>query len=118
MEINVTLKEVSRTRNYRNYKLFYNNEEYYLTVYFGEEFHNKIWECDKEIPEDIAPFVTKVLTRELSEFQARVSEITDIFEDYVIEAKEKGRLPEEYKLSNEELMEIKSHVIDIIYNYK
>lgn len=70
MIINLTLKEESRTKNQRSYKLIYNDEVYFLTVYSGKEFRNKIWECEKEIPEDIAPFITKVLKKELSESDA------------------------------------------------
>lgn len=70
MIVNLTLEEESRTKNHRSYKLVYNDEIYFLTVYSGKEFRNKIWECEKEIPEDIAPFITKVLKKELSESDA------------------------------------------------
>lgn len=118
MVVMVALKEVSRTRNYRNYSLVYNGEPYRLSVYFGEKPCDKLWECDKEIPEDIIGFATNIITKELSEFQARVGEITDIFEDWVIEAKQKGILPDDYELTDEDMTEIKKHVIDMIYNYK
>ena len=36
MIVMVTLKEVSRIRNYRNYALVYNGDTYRLSVYFGE----------------------------------------------------------------------------------
>lgn len=48
MIVMVTLKEVSRTRNYRNYALVYNGDTYRLSVYFGEKSHDKLWECDKK----------------------------------------------------------------------
>lgn len=48
MIVMVTLKEVSRIRNYRNYALVYNGDTYRLSVYFGEKSHDKLWECDKK----------------------------------------------------------------------
>ena len=50
MIVNLTLEEESRAKNHRSYKLVYNDEMYFLTVYSGKEFRNKIWECEKEIP--------------------------------------------------------------------
>lgn len=70
MIVNLTLEEESRAKNQRSYRLVYNDEVYFLTVHFGKAFRNKIWECEKEIPEDIAPFITKVLKKELSESDA------------------------------------------------
>ena len=68
MIVMVTLKEVSRTRNYRNYALVYNGDTYRLSVYFGEKSHDKLWECDKKNPEDVVSFVKNILTKELTEF--------------------------------------------------
>lgn len=118
MIVMVTLKEVSRTRNYRNYALVYNGDTYRLSVYFGEKSHDKLWECDKKIPEDVVSFVKNILTKELTEFQERVGEIVDVFEDWIMEARRKGTFPPDYELTENDIMEIKKHVIDMIYNYK
>ena len=118
MIVMVTLKEVSRTRNYRNYALVYNGDTYRLSVYFGEKSHDKLWECDKKIPEDVVSFVKNIITKELTEFQARVGEIVDVFEDWIMEARRKGTFPPDYELTENDIMEIKKHVIDMIYNYK
>ena len=118
LRVEVSLVEISRTRDHRNYKFVYNGEPYRLTVYFGEKFCNKLWECEKEIPEEVAPFVTKVLGKEVSEFKARVSEITDVFEDWILEAKQKKRIPEDFELNEDDVKELEKNVIDMIYNYK
>lgn len=118
LNINVSLVEISRTRNFRNYKLVYNGEVYILTVNFGEKIHNKLWECEKGVPEDIAPFVTRVLAKEVSEFRARIGEIMDVFEDWIIESKNKKKIPEDFTLDKEDLVEMEKHIADMIYNYK
>ena len=118
LRVEVSLVEISRTRNYRTYELIYNGEPYRLLVYFGEKFCNKLWECEKEIPEEVAPFVTRILTKEVSEFKARVGEITDVFEDWILEARQKKRIPEDLELNENDMKELEKHVIDMIYNYK
>ena len=54
----------------------------------------------------------------MTEFQARVGEIVDVFEDWIMEARRKGTFPPDYELTENDIMEIKKHVIDMIYNYK
>lgn len=72
----------------------------------------------KKIPEDVVSFVKNIITKESTEFQARVGEIVDVFEDWIMEARRKGTFPPDYELTENDIMEIKKHVIDMIYNYK
>ena len=117
LKIEMSLVEISRTRNFRNYEFIYNGKSYRLSVYFGEKFCNKLWECDEEIPEEVSPFVSRVLSNELYEFKSRVGEITDIFEDWILNAKREKRIPENLELNEDDMKELQKHVIDMIYDY-
>ena len=112
LRMEVSLVEISRTRSFRNYKFVYNGEPYRLSVYFGEKFCNKLWECEKEIPEEVAPFVTNVITKELSEFRARVGEITDVFEDWICEAKRIGRISSDFELNEDDMNWLKKNLVN------
>lgn len=72
----------------------------------------------KKFQKMFVSFVKNILTKELTEFQARVGEIVDVFEDWIMEARRKGTFPPDYELTENGIMEIKKHVIDMIYNYK
>ena len=118
LAVEVSLIEISRTRNFRNYKLVYNGESYRLSVYFGEKFCNKLWECEKDIPEEIAPFITNILSKEVSEFRARVGEITDVIEDWIYETKTNGRIPNNFEVNENDMQYLKRNIIDMIYEYE
>lgn len=46
------------------YEMTYNKEKYSLRVLHDGKFHNKIYECDKEIPEELTFFVDTIINRE------------------------------------------------------
>lgn len=47
------------------YWLLYNQESFEITTYNDGEFHNKLYECNKEIPEELEWFVDIVIRKEL-----------------------------------------------------
>ena len=46
--------------------LIYNQESYIINTYNDGKFHNKWYECEKEIPEELDWFVDTVIIRELN----------------------------------------------------
>ena len=64
LNICLSLQEWNRSETKITYKMNYNNEEYFLIVYFDGKFHNRIYECDKPVPEELEWFLDKVLSRE------------------------------------------------------
>lgn len=49
-----------------------------------------------------------IITKELTEFQARVGEIVDVFEDWIMEARRKGTFPPDYELTEMILWKLKN----------
>lgn len=47
------------------YWLLYNHESFLIKTYNDGKFHNKLYECEKEIPEELEWFVDTVIRREL-----------------------------------------------------
>lgn len=47
------------------YWLIYNQESFVIKIYNDGNFHNKLYECEKEIPEELEWFVDIVIKREL-----------------------------------------------------
>ena len=47
------------------YWLIYNQESFVIKTYSDGKFHNKLYECEKEIPEELEWFVDTVIRREL-----------------------------------------------------
>ena len=43
----------------------YNHESFLIKTYNDGKFHNKLYECEKEIPEELEWFVDTVIRREL-----------------------------------------------------
>lgn len=56
-------KEVSRDEKKITYVLGYNEEEYLLIVPCDGKFHNKLYECEKEIPKELERFVEEMIRR-------------------------------------------------------
>lgn len=48
------------------YELKYNRDSYLIFVPHNGEFHNKMWECEKEIPEELERFLDFVIGKELN----------------------------------------------------
>lgn len=64
LDICLRLQEWNRSETKITYQMNYNNEEYFLIVYCDGKFHNRIYECDKPVPEELEWFLDKVLSRE------------------------------------------------------
>ena len=47
------------------YWLLYNHESFLIKTYNDGKFHNKLYECEKEIPEELEWFIDTVIRREL-----------------------------------------------------
>ena len=47
------------------YWLIYNQESFVIKTYNDVKFHNKLYECEKEIPEELEWFVDKIIRREI-----------------------------------------------------
>lgn len=52
-----------KVRN-NQYWLVYNQELFKITIYDDGKFHNKLYECEKEIPEELVYFVEMMLKKE------------------------------------------------------
>ena len=50
----------------KEFWLIYNQESYIINTYNDGKFHNKLYECEKEIPEELDWFVDTVIIRELN----------------------------------------------------
>ena len=48
------------------YWLIYNQESYIINTYNDGKFHNNLYKCEKEIPEELEWFVDKIITRKLN----------------------------------------------------
>jgi hypothetical protein len=48
------------------FELLYKKKSYLIFVPNDGEFHNKLWECEEEIPEELVFFVDTVIRRELN----------------------------------------------------
>ena len=48
------------------YWLLYNGESIEINTYNDGKFHNNLYKCEKEIPEELEWFVDKIITRELN----------------------------------------------------
>lgn len=64
LDICFRLQEWNRSETKITYKMNYNKEEYLLVIYCDRKFHNRIYECDKHIPEELDWFLDTVLSRE------------------------------------------------------
>lgn len=64
LDVCLSLQEWDRSETKITYKMRYNDEEYFLSVYCDGKFHNRIYECDRPIPEELDWFLDNVLSRE------------------------------------------------------
>ena len=68
-KIIVTFEVCLENKNETTYKLMYNEELYLLYVKHDGKFHNKLWESDMEIPEELEMFVHTIIKRELDKMK-------------------------------------------------
>lgn len=68
-KISITFEVFLENKNETTYKLMYNEELYLLYVKHDGKFHNRLWECDKEIPEELEMFVHIIIRRELDKMK-------------------------------------------------
>ena len=64
-DIYMSFKEILAEENETIYELIYDAESYLIYVVHDGEFHNKLWKCEKEIPEELTMFVDYIVRREL-----------------------------------------------------
>lgn len=62
-DIDICFKQIRNCTN--AFLLLYNGEPFEIFTYNDGKFHNKLYECDKEIPEELELFVDMVIRREL-----------------------------------------------------
>ena len=65
LDLHLRFKTFIENENETTYELTYNRETYLIFVPHDGKFHNKKWECEKEVPEEVAHFISIVIDREL-----------------------------------------------------
>lgn len=65
LDLQVEFKTFKEQEHETTYKLTYKEEVYLIIVPHNEKFHNKLWECEKEIPEELIWFVDTIIRRSL-----------------------------------------------------
>lgn len=60
-DIDIHFKQIESNK----FWLLYNGESFEIFTYKDGKFHNKLYECEKEIPEELEWFVDTVIRREL-----------------------------------------------------
>ena len=60
-DIDIHFKQIEPNK----FWLLYNGESFEIFTYNDGKFHNKLYECEKEIPEELEWFVDTVIRREL-----------------------------------------------------
>lgn len=67
LDLHLRFKTFMKDEEETTYELTYNGETYLIFVPHDGKFHNKKWECEKEVPEEVAHFISIVIDRELLE---------------------------------------------------
>lgn len=65
IDLRVDFKTFMEDENETTYELTYKKETYLIFVKHDGKFHNKLWECEKEIPAELEWFLHDVITEEL-----------------------------------------------------
>lgn len=65
LDLQVEFKTFNEQEHETTYKLTYKEEVYFIIVPHNGKFHNKLWECGKEIPEELIWFVDTIIRRDL-----------------------------------------------------
>lgn len=69
LDLRLEFKTFMENDNETIYELTYNNETYLIYVPHDGKFHNKVWECEKEIPEEAAHFISIVIDKVLLDLE-------------------------------------------------
>lgn len=69
INLRVDFKTFMEDENETTYELTYKRETYLIFVKHDGKFHNKLWECEKEIPEELEMFVHIIIRRELDKMK-------------------------------------------------
>ena len=69
IDLRVDFKTFMEDENETTYELTYKRETYLIFVKHDGKFHNKLWECDKEIPKELEMFVHTIIRRELDKMK-------------------------------------------------
>ena len=67
---NVKFEVFDEDKEETTYELTYNKESYLIYVKHDGKFHNKLYECEKEIPEELVWFVDNIIRNELNKNDA------------------------------------------------
>ena len=67
---NVKFEVFDKDKKETTYELTYNKESYLIYVKHDGKFHNKLYECEKEIPEELVWFVDNIIRSELNKNDA------------------------------------------------
>ena len=69
INLRVDFKTFMEDENETTYELTYKRETYLIFVKHDGKFHNKLWECEKEIPSELEWFLHDVITKELEKWK-------------------------------------------------
>ena len=69
IDLRVDFKTFMEDENETTYELTYKRETYLIFVKHDGKFHNKLWECEKEIPSELEWFLHDVITKELEKWK-------------------------------------------------
>lgn len=67
LDLHLRFNTFMEDENETTYELTYNGETYLIFVPHDGKFRGKKWECEKEIPEEAAHFISTIIKRELLE---------------------------------------------------
>ena len=69
VDLRVDFKTFMEDENETIYELTYKRETYLIFVKHDGKFHNKLWECEKEISSELEWFLHDVITKELEKWK-------------------------------------------------
>lgn len=69
IDLRVDFKTFMEDENETTYELTYKRETYLIFVKHDGKFHNKLWECEKEIPAELEWFLHDVIIKELEKWK-------------------------------------------------
>lgn len=71
VNLRLEFKTFMEDENETTYELTYKGETYLIFVHHDGKFHNKTWECERELPEEAARFISTIIKRELLEVSTK-----------------------------------------------
>lgn len=63
--IRISFEEFMSEEKETTYELKYNRDSYLIFVPHDGNYHDKLWECEKEIPKEVEHFLDIIIEREL-----------------------------------------------------